>query len=215
MPMANPGCLPAPGGALSAIPSGDRPSRGGRWRSATWLFGLCVLITVLAARPSGQPSIFVAGLTLSAVGALIGLVAVLRSASELRREPLVGTVGVVLLTAGCSAGGGDAATWELRAPDDVTATSRSLDIGVTRLGCASGMTGEVLEPQVVYETERIVIQVDVAPFAEEAADCQGNDVVPVTVELDEAVGDRELVDGACLDGEAVDTSFCMDATRWP
>lgn len=107
----------------------------------------------------------------------------------------------------------DPATWELR--QDVTESNRSLDIGVTRLGCAGGVTGEVLQPRVTYEAERIIIEIDVAPIGDGAQDCQGNDVVPVTVTLDEPVGERSLVDGACLGGEAATTSSCASEVRWP
>lgn len=132
--------------------------------------------------------------------------------------------GFLLLTTGCGAEGeespggsaGDAATWELLDAQDVTADSESLDIGVTRLGCASSVTGEVLAPQVSYESEQIIIQLDVEPFTEDAADCPGNDVVPVTVDLEESVGERELVDGACSEGEeAAGTHPCQDEVRWP
>lgn len=138
------------------------------------------------------------------------------------RRPLVEVLAgsALLLLAACgsetgvgSGSRGDPATWELR--QDVTATSRSLDIGVTRLDCASGVTGEVLDPRVTYETERIVVEVDVAPIGDGAQDCQGNDVVPVTLELEEEVGERQLVDGACLDGEAATTSSCESEVRWP
>lgn len=45
--------------------------------------------------------------------------------------------------------------------------------------------------------------------------CPGNDEVPYTVDMEEAVGERSLVDGACLEDEAVRTSFCADGSeRW-
>lgn len=123
--------------------------------------------------------------------------------------------GVLLLVAGCAGEEhGDPATWELRDPGTVTAESQSLDVGVQRLGCSSGVTGEVLEPQVSYQSDRIVVQVDVVPFRG-AANCPGNDSVPVTVVLDEPVGDRDLVDGACLSGDAVSTALCEQPVRWP
>lgn len=138
-----------------------------------------------------------------------------------RSVALAVAVGGLMLLAACSsaAGGGsggasgDPATWELTG--DVTPESHALELGVTRLGCAGGVTGEVLEPQVVYEDDRIVITVDVATLGDGAYTCPGNDVVPVVVELDEPVGERTLVDGACLDGEAATTSFCGDELRWP
>jgi hypothetical protein len=126
----------------------------------------------------------------------------------------------VSLLAGCAADDsgrerGDAATWELLHSAQVDGDAHALEIGVTRLGCASGVTGEVLAPWVVYEKDRIVITVDAAPRGDEPADCQGNDAVPVSVQLDEPIGARELVDGACLEGEAVGTVFCDEPVRWP
>jgi len=123
--------------------------------------------------------------------------------------------GCAQLGGGTGSNGGDAATWTVVDPAAVTEDTTELEIGVTRLGCSSGVTGEVLEPVVTYEPDQIVITVDVARFTAGAADCQGNDVVVVTVELDEPIGQRPLVDGACLKGEAADTSFCESATRWP
>lgn len=138
-----------------------------------------------------------------------------------RSGALLGAGAVLVMLAGCSSGPGasdaptrgDTATWELRG--DVSADSRTLEIGVTRLGCADGVTGAVLEPQVTYEEDRVVIEVDVEALDDGAYTCPSNDVVPVLVELDEQVGDRSLVDGACLDGDAVTTSFCVDQSRWP
>jgi hypothetical protein len=123
-------------------------------------------------------------------------------------------VGCAQLGGGTGSNGGDAATWIVMDPAAVSEDTTELDIGVTRLGCASGVTGEVLEPVVAYEPDQIVITVDVARFTAGAADCQGNDVVVVTVQLDEPIGQRPLVDGACLEGEAADTSFCVSDTRW-
>lgn len=106
--------------------------------------------------------------------------------------------------------------WELSNSDEVDAQSTSLELGVVRLECAGGETGVVLEPEVFYEEDRILIRTDVAPLPPaEGYDCQGNDTVPLTVQLSEPVGERELVDAACLEGEAVGTSHCDDqGVRW-
>ncbi len=140
------------------------------------------------------------------------------------RKALVVAALVAALATGCGAVGeaegespgpaGDAATWELLEPTGVSPESTNLRLGVTRLGCASGVTGEVLTPVVSYEQDRVVVVASVAPFTAGAADCQGNDVVPVDLVLTEPVGERTLVDGACLEGPAVDTSFCLEAVRW-
>lgn len=66
-----------------------------------------------------------------------------------------------------------------------------------------------------YEADQIVIAAFVAPLPADAYNCPGNDSVTVTVQLSEPVGRRQLIDGACLEGEAVITSFCSDgAMRW-
>jgi hypothetical protein len=109
---------------------------------------------------------------------------------------------------------GDIGTWELL-NSSITSDSTVLQLGVTRLACASGVTGAVLDPVVQVQRERIVIRTDVKALSPGGYTCQGNNSVPVTVELDEPVGKRELVDAACLEGRAVNTAACMDkGVRW-
>ncbi len=110
---------------------------------------------------------------------------------------------------------GDTATWILLEPETVTPESTDIVIGVTRLGCASGETGGVLPAVIDYGEDRIAIRVDVEPLGNQPADCQGNDEVMFSVHLTEPIGQRELVDAACLAGEAQGTSFCAaGAVRW-
>lgn len=110
---------------------------------------------------------------------------------------------------------GETATWEL-VDDDITAASTEVRIGVTRLGCADGETGEVLPAEVTYSETQVIVRADVVALPPGAYTCPGNDVVEVTVVLSEPLGDRELVDAACLTGDAVATSFCIEgAVRWP
>ncbi len=113
---------------------------------------------------------------------------------------------------------GDTATWELIEPDQhpVGLESTTIIIGVTRLGCNGGVTGELLEPVVEYTGSHVIIRVDaVALDDDRPRTCQGNDVVPVVVELTEPIGARDLVDAACLVGEAVTTSTCAAGpVRW-
>lgn len=136
---------------------------------------------------------------------------------------LVATIGAGLFLLAACAGEhaegpsrteGDPAIWQLKSSDSVTPESRLLDIEVTRLACSSGRTGDVLEPTVVYEGARIVIQVDAAPQEPGAYSCQSNDSVAVVVELGEDIGDRSLADGACLQGEPATTAYCADPVRW-
>lgn len=111
---------------------------------------------------------------------------------------------------------GDLATWEVLG--GASADSTSLELGVTRLGCAGGKTGTVLTPGIAYESQRIIITMNVEPLDPDMMyTCQTNDIVPVSVDLAEPIGERTLVDGACLNVVASGTSFCEDpsGTRWP
>lgn len=143
---------------------------------------------------------------------------------------LVSMTGVVVALASCgtddaaqrarstasASTAGDVATWVLLDPEDVSEDSETLRLGVTRLGWSGGDTGVVLEPAVTLEQDRIVIRTEVEPLPAGGYDCPGNDVVPVLVHLGEPIGPRELVDAACLDGEAVGTAACLDGpVRWP
>lgn len=110
---------------------------------------------------------------------------------------------------------GSTAVWTIDDTVPPSPDSDSFTALVTRLGCSGDQTGEVLEPQVTTEDDRIVVTFAVAPLPEGAYPCPGNDLVPYTVQLDDPIGSRELVDGACLSGEAASTSFCeAGAVRW-
>lgn len=125
-----------------------------------------------------------------------------------------------LSLAGCQqmsgpASNGEPATWQLADPSAVTADSELIDIEVTRLGCASGTTGEVLEPQVTYEAEQILIRVDVAPVGDGPQSCPGNDAVRISVQLTEPLGARAIVDGGCaLEGVGTTAECAETAVRF-
>ena len=108
---------------------------------------------------------------------------------------------------------GSTATWELLGASDVNVDSISLEVGVKRLECASGVTGELLDPVIVYESAHVIITIDAAPNALGSATCQGNDVVPVTVELSEPLGERKLIDGACLPLDMQKIAPCLTSER--
>ncbi|WP_417554318.1 hypothetical protein [Microbacterium sp.] len=111
------------------------------------------------------------------------------------------------------AASGSTATWELIEPGSVTAESKTLDVAVTRLECANGVTGELLAPMVTYEADRVIIRIDAEPLDLEAANCLGNNAVPVTVALSEPIGERALVDGGCAGADAADTAPCLSDVR--
>jgi hypothetical protein len=68
---------------------------------------------------------------------------------------------------------------------------------INEIQCASGQPpdGRVLEPVVIYESDAITITFYVTPRPGDQ-DCPGNPDHPVTVTLDEAIGDRSILDGS-------------------
>ncbi|NJI59571.1 hypothetical protein HCX50_09050 [Microbacterium oxydans] len=108
---------------------------------------------------------------------------------------------------------GAPATWQLTDDSRVTPDSMAFEVQVTRLDCANGVTGEMLSPVITYEAEQVTVRIDAKPNRLEAADCQGNDAIPVTVTLSEPIGQRTLVDGACVSTEARTTAECVASER--
>ncbi len=103
------------------------------------------------------------------------------------------------------------ASWALAAGQAVGPTSRQLQVLVTRVGCNSGVTGEVEEPNVEVRSDRVIVTFAVTPGDPRSAHCQGNPAVPFLLALPEPLGDRALVDGQCLTSDDVArTSFCTD-----
>ncbi|MGI9556774.1 MAG: hypothetical protein ACR2N5_02415, partial [Solirubrobacterales bacterium] len=91
---------------------------------------------------------------------------------------------------------GAAAEWSLT-PDDPlpSADTRSLPIHVFENLCNSGedAVGRVQEPRVEYFSRRILVTFWVTPRGGFQT-CPSNPPTPFTLELDEPLGDRKLVD---------------------
>ncbi len=109
---------------------------------------------------------------------------------------------------------GDVGIWQLPEGTDVTAETTSFTIEVTRLACAGGVTGEVLEPAVEVTDTEVVIVARVGEQKPGEYTCPSNDWVPVTVNLPEPIGQRQLVDGECQFGESGYVSHCENPVRW-
>ena len=136
-----------------------------------------------------------------------------------RKLPRIAGAGLLLASAlaGCAAQVPDEinAQWTLLDPAGVNSSSTSLDLGVMRLACSSGVTGEVTSTQVELSNDQIAIGIVVEPLEGEAHACQGNETAPYTLELQEPVGDRTLIDASCLEGEWHKTPGCSDSgIRW-
>ena len=113
-------------------------------------------------------------------------------------------------------GRSEAAVWSIKANKDVTSASRTFTAYVTRLGCNSGVTGKVLQPTIEKSNTRVVVTFTVEAATPGGHTCQGNNQVPMVVDLGEALGQRQLVDGACRSGaEAATTAYCVGGSvRW-
>lgn len=109
---------------------------------------------------------------------------------------------------------GAAAIWFLAEDTVLTADTTELTMMVTRAACSGGVTGEVYSPAVVYGHRSITISARVEPLPYGFYTCPGNDSVPYTIQLDEPIGDRELVDGECSISMRR-TSDCETGVRWP
>lgn len=118
-----------------------------------------------------------------------------------------GVVGWRVVEARRDRGPGATAIWTVSPPPKSSDTSFTAE--VTRLGCSSGMTGNVREPDVVLTSDEITVTFTVDPLPDDSYNCIGNPSVSYEVNLGEPVGDRKLVDGAC-NGEAAGTDTCVE-----
>lgn len=89
---------------------------------------------------------------------------------------------------------------EVAAADGLDRESATLEVLVTERQCASGRDPQphLLEPTVVETAEDVTVTWTSAVVSG-VADCQGNPAAPMTLDLDEPLGDRAL----------------LDASRWP
>ena len=110
----------------------------------------------------------------------------------------------------------DVAVWNASPEAAPSTTAQSFIAQVTRLGCNDGITGNVNAPNVQLSQTRIVITFSVERATAGAHTCPGNAQVRYTVNIGEPIGNRQLIDGACVsEGKAKTTSFCSDAgVRW-
>lgn len=119
--------------------------------------------------------------------------------------------GMLLGACGALPGSTADASWTLAPGQEVGPTSKQLEVLVTRVGCNSGVTGEVEEPEVEVKSDRVIVTFVVTPGEPGSANCQGNPEVPFLLTLPEPLGNRALADGRCLANDDVaSTAFCAD-----
>ncbi|UUX60540.1 hypothetical protein [Glutamicibacter halophytocola] len=130
-----------------------------------------------------------------------------------------GLLLATLAATGCVQKTSDAvnAQWSLMDSSAVTSKSTSLDLGVMRIACGSGVTGGITGAQVDYGEENITIGMVVEPLTGAPQTCQSNETVPYTLELEEPVGQRTLIDASCAaaDTPLDETGGCgQEGIRW-
>jgi len=107
------------------------------------------------------------------------------------------------------------AVWYLKPGQSLQGSSTTFTALVSRLGCNSGVTGQVLPPAIRLTEAEVVVTFSVAPTRSQGR-CPTNELVSYEVDLGEPLQDRAIVDGQCLPGrEAAATAFCIpDSTRY-
>lgn len=140
----------------------------------------------------------------------------MRSIARLRRHLAGAGVVLGLLCAGC--GSDDSpAVWELAPDARVTGESSTLPVLVSRVGCSSGVQGEVQAPDVELSATEVVVTFRISPEIN-GGTCEGVPGVAFDLVLGEPLGERSLVDGECrrTGSTARGTSFCLDdGVRYP
>lgn len=84
------------------------------------------------------------------------------------------------------------------APDaDLSPDATSIEVLVNEMACAGGTSaeGRIAPPEIVYRDEAVVVTMRVVPRAG-PQECPGNPDTPYTLELEEPLGERRLLDGA-------------------
>ena len=105
----------------------------------------------------------------------------------------------------------DPAAWDVAPHQELSPDSTEFTAVVTRTGCSSGEQGTPVAPVIDAGVSTITITFRIAPHISTGT-CQGTVGVTYRVHLDEPIGARTLVDGACqppgTDGLET-TSFCL------
>jgi hypothetical protein len=123
------------------------------------------------------------------------------------------------LTVSCSepastAQAGEVAVWAIEAKK-LSPSSTSFVAVVTGLSCNSGVPHVIQQPTIAKTELAITVTFTVEPPSPGFHTCQGVLGDEYSVDLGEPIGNRQLIDSACVEGEAASTSFCMNGpVRW-
>ena len=89
---------------------------------------------------------------------------------------------------------------DLTLADTPSPGDTSVDLLVTERACASGHSaeGRIELVELTETTEQVRLRIGVRPRDGDGQTCQGNPPTPFTIELDEPLGDREIVDASVV-----------------
>jgi hypothetical protein len=112
---------------------------------------------------------------------------------------VIDAYGACSLSVALPGGVGLADWWIDPAAPPPTPQSTSISIQLIERACAGGQppNGRVLAPIVDYRPDSLVITIAVTTIPGDS-DCQGNPIVPLTVQLSEPLRDRVLLDGGTV-----------------
>jgi hypothetical protein len=112
---------------------------------------------------------------------------------------------------------GDEAVWQMNPFEPPPRDGSTFRASVTRVGCNGGVTGRVLPPSIEKTAEVVTVTFSVEKIGAGAHTCPGGPPVPYDVDIGEPIGNRSLVDGACVNGSAASMSLCIedDGVRLP
>lgn len=107
----------------------------------------------------------------------------------------------------------DSAPWSFSTSPDPDSTT--LHVEVWQVRCSGGAPPDVSGSVVVYGPDRIYIGAYIHRLPPGDYFCNGGPPTDASFTLDEAVGNREIVDTACLNTRIATSYNCMDgAVRW-
>jgi hypothetical protein len=84
--------------------------------------------------------------------------------------------------------------WKLVGPQPASSDTK-IKVEAAWIECTSGSEPDDPKPAIAYGENTISITIWAIPPAGDAFDCQGNPSIPVTISLNEPVGDRDIVQG--------------------
>jgi hypothetical protein len=139
----------------------------------------------------------------AAAAAVIVVVGLLISPRQVGEPPIVSSGSTPTLSPSPSASPSESdpagigrASWALPTDEEIGPDTVQFTALVTERACASGRSseGRIIGPEITYTDEAVIVTFQVRGLSG-GQDCQGNPSTATQVTLEEALGDRRLLDG--------------------